>query len=68
MYNDQDIIAVIKSLQSGDGDEDQIAYWLEHELRGIEIILDVIFHSDQGMEAPEEVLRIARERNKPIIL
>ncbi len=68
MYSDQEILAVIKLLQSGEGDEDQIAYWLEHELMGIESVLDVIFHSDHGMDPPEEILRMAREKNKPIIL
>ncbi|QOL19458.1 hypothetical protein [Candidatus Bodocaedibacter vickermanii] len=68
MYSDQEIMKIIKLLQKGEGDDDQLAYWLQNELHGLESILDVIFHSDQGMLPSQEVLRIAREKNKPIIL
>jgi len=67
-YTDKEILEVIKLLQEGEGDEDQLAYWLDHQLKGIEIILDVIFHSDDGILSPDEILQKAREKNKPILL
>lgn len=67
IYSDGEIVEVIEKLINGEGDEDQIAYWLDHELRGIESILDVIFHSKEPLNAKDS-LKIARELAKPICL
>jgi hypothetical protein len=32
MYSDEEIIKVIRLLMEGEGDEEQLSYWQEHEL------------------------------------
>jgi hypothetical protein len=66
-YSDVQILEVIRKLQSGDGDEQQLEYWLDNEIKGIEIILNLIFHSKEKL-TPEEILKKARELSKPILL
>jgi hypothetical protein len=68
MYKDEEILFVIKQLLQGKGDEEQVAYWFENELASLMPgISDLIFYSEGEITA-EEILRIAREKNKPIIL
>lgn len=66
--NDTDAIALIKLLYRGSGkteeENDQIIGLLEEYQSGI---ASVLIHTSP-LPSPEEVLRIARERNKPIIL
>ena len=66
-YTDEQIVEVIRTLQGGKGDDDEISYWLDHELFGLDVVFDIIFH-EVPERSPEEILRLARERNKPILL
>jgi hypothetical protein len=66
-YSDREILDVIKNLKSGEGNEDQLSYWLDNELKGIEIVLNLTFHSDEEL-TPEQILEKARELSKPILL
>ena len=66
-YSDDQILEVIRQLQDGEGDEQQLSHWLDHELKGIEVVLNLIFHSDEELE-PEQALEKARELSKPILL
>ncbi|MBS0186330.1 MAG: hypothetical protein JSS34_08460 [Proteobacteria bacterium] len=43
MYTDEQIVKIIKLLQRGEGDESQLAYWMNHELKGLDEIYDLIF-------------------------
>lgn len=48
------------------GDEEQVALWLENELASLMPgISDLIFYSVGDFTA-EEILQLAREKNKPI--
>jgi hypothetical protein len=66
-YSDEQIIAVIKLLMEGKGDEEQIAKWDQAELRGLDEVYDLIFYSKEKL-TPEQVLKKARELSKPILL
>ncbi len=67
MYTDEEIIKVIKLLIEGEGDEEQLDYWQEHELKGLEEVFNLIFHSKDRL-TPEQILQRARELSKPILL
>ncbi len=68
MYKDEEILCVIKQLIQGKGDDAQVALWFENELGSLMPgISDLIFYSEDKLTA-EEILRLAREKNKPIIL
>ena len=67
MYTDKQIIKVINLLMEGEGDDEQLSYWMEHELLGVEEVFDLIFHSKEKLTA-EEILKRARELAKPICL
>jgi hypothetical protein len=68
IMNDADAITLIERLYRGSGkteeENDQIIGLLEEYQSGI---ASVLIHSSP-LPSPEEALRIARERNKPIIL
>ena len=66
-YSDEQIIAVIKLLMEGKGDEEQIAKWDQAELRGLDEVYDLIFYAKEKL-TPEQVLKKARELSKPILL
>jgi len=67
-YTDQAILEVIKLLIAGKGDEEQIKFWSKNQLRGIDDeVYDLIFYSKEKLTA-EEILKRAREMNKPILL
>jgi len=66
-YSDEQIIAVIKLLMEGKGDEEQIAKWAQEELRELDELYDLIFYSKEKL-TPEQVLEKARALSKPILL
>ena len=67
MYNDEEIIEVIRQLMSGKGDDKQIEFWSENQLLGLDEVYDLIFYSKEKL-TPEEILKSARELSKPICL
>lgn len=67
MYNDGEIIEVIRQLMSGKGDDKQIEFWSENQLLGLDEVYDLIFYSKEKL-TPEEILKSARELSKPICL
>jgi hypothetical protein len=67
MYSDEEIIKVIRLLMEGEGDEEQLSYWQEHELFGLEDVFNLIFHTEKILTA-EEILQRARDMSKPILL
>jgi hypothetical protein len=66
-YSDKEIIDVIKMLQMGKGDDKQIELWDQQQLNGLNGVFDLIFYSKEEL-TPEEILKLAREQNKPILL
>ena len=67
-YTDAEILFVINQLLAGQGDEEQVTLWFENELASLMPgISDLIFYSVGNFTA-EEILRLAREKSKPIIL
>ena len=67
MYNDEEILDVIKQLMSGKGDDKQIEFWSENQLLGLDEVYDLIFYPQEKLTA-EEILKRARELSKPICL
>jgi hypothetical protein len=67
IFSDDKIVAVIKLLMEGKGDEGQIEKWDQAELRGLDEVYDLIFYSKEKL-TPEQVLKKARELSKPILL
>ena len=66
-YTDEEIIEVIKSLMQGKGDDEQIDFWSNHQLKGLDEVYDLIFYPDEILTA-DEILKKARELSKPILL
>lgn len=66
-FSDKEIIEVIKKLLDGQGDDCDIEHWEKNELNGLDAVYDLIFYSKEKLTA-EEILKKARELNKPICL
>ena len=67
MYSDEDILKVIILLMQGEGDDEQLSFWLDHELKDLEIVLNLIFHSKEKL-TPQQVFERAKVLSKPILL
>lgn len=64
---EKEILRKIKLLKEGKGTEEEIAQWFDNELKGLENIVDIIFYSKLEL-SPEEILKLAHEQNKPILI
>ncbi len=68
IYSNEVILSVISKMINGEGDDEEINYWLDNELAEfMPGISDLIFYSKEKL-TPEEILKRARELSKPILL
>jgi len=66
--NDKKILNIIEKILNVDGNEEEISNWLTNDLKDfMPGISDLIYYSKEKL-TPEEILKKAREMNKPIVL
>ncbi|OJX12163.1 MAG: hypothetical protein BGO77_04470 [Caedibacter sp. 37-49] len=63
--NHAELIFLIKKLQEGEGTDEEVAHWFKTYFSDCPGIFDLIFHSKEEL-SPEEILNLAREKNKII--
>lgn len=66
-HTDEQIIKFINLLMNGKGNDKQIEFWSENQLKGLEEVYDLIFYPEEKLTT-EEILKRARELSKPICL
>ena len=67
-YTDEAILNVIEKILKGEGENEDLDYWLSNELSSfMPGISDLIFYSKEKL-TPEQVLKKARELSKQILL
>ncbi|MGL4824958.1 MAG: hypothetical protein ACRC4G_02015 [Alphaproteobacteria bacterium] len=60
---DKNVLEIIKKIQSGEGTDEQLALWVENELKEFPNILDFIFYSKKSYTA-EEIFEIYKKDHK----
>ncbi len=65
--NDEEAIQLLKKITNAEGSEEEINFWVAELTKFYPSISDIIFWSFEEMTV-EEILRKAKDSNRPIIL